>query len=84
MRVDMIVKASGLPKGTFSLIEPEIQKRLSVLDPDVCVRIRKGENNHLDIMERDKTIDSIRYRWINACNKFSYSLNLIRIDQSWD
>ncbi|MCF7495070.1 MULTISPECIES: DinI-like family protein [unclassified Vibrio] len=55
MRVDMIVKASGLPKGTFSLIEPEIQKRLSVLDPDVCVRIRKGENNHLDIMERDKT-----------------------------
>ncbi len=55
MRVEMIVNASGLPKGKFSLIEPEMKKRLSLLDPNIRIRIRKGENNHLDIMEKDKT-----------------------------
>ncbi len=54
MRVEMIVKADGLPKGKFSLIEPEILRRLSVLDPNVRVRIRKGENNHLEIIDKSK------------------------------
>lgn len=51
MRVEMIVDATRLPKGTFPLIEPEIVKRLSKLEPNVRVRVRKGENNQLDIME---------------------------------
>ncbi len=55
MRVEMIVDATRLPKGTFPLIEPEIVKRLSKLEPNVRVRVRKGENNQLDIMEKDKT-----------------------------
>lgn len=54
MRVNMMIKESDLPDGKFSLIEPEVQRRLAKVYPDVQVRVRKGENNQLDIQEKDK------------------------------
>ncbi len=54
MRIDMIVDESRLEKGMFSRIEPEMEKRILPLYPDAKIRVRKGENNHLDIADKNK------------------------------
>lgn len=54
MRVDLIVDKSRLEKDMFSRIEPEMNKRILPFYPDARIRVRKGENNHLDISGKDK------------------------------
>ena len=42
MRVEMKILKAGLPKNGLTLINDELLKRLSVMYPDVKVRIRTG------------------------------------------
>lgn len=54
MRIDMIVDESRLPKGAFGLIQPEMEKRILPLFPDSRIRVRKGNNNHLEVADKSK------------------------------
>lgn len=55
MRIDMIVDNNRLAEGMLSRIEHEVEKRVLSLYPNAIIRVRKGENNHLDIADKNKS-----------------------------
>jgi hypothetical protein len=45
----MMVQTTHLPPNGISLITAELEKRLWPMFPDAKIRVRKGNNNHLEI-----------------------------------
>lgn len=77
MRIDMIVDESRLPKNTFGRIQPEMEKRVLALYPDAIIRVRKGENNNLSIMEKNdkakEVVNGLLEEMFNEADEWLYN-----------